>query len=71
MGLLEGVSSGGGRGCKTLSPTFLKFVGILTKCVGKISGHNVFGNFKVFYHKKRNAQFYQYRVPQKSNFYRR
>ena len=50
---------------------FLEFVGILTKCVGKISCHNVVCKFGVFYHKKRNAEFYQYPVPQKSNFYRR
>ena len=49
---------------------FLEFVGILTKCVGKISWPNVVCKFGVFYHKKRNAEFYQYPVPQKSNFYR-
>ena len=32
--------------------TFLKFVGISTKCVGKISRPNVAGKFGVFYHKK-------------------
>ena len=30
-----------------------------------------FLKFRVFYHKKRNADFHQYPVPQKSNFYRR
>ena len=64
----KGVPSGGG-GVTPL--TFLKFVGILTKCVGKISWPNVVGKFGVFYHKKRNAEFYQYPVPQKSNCYRR
>ena len=29
-----------------------KFVGILTKCVGKTSWPNVVGKFGVFYHKK-------------------
>ena len=51
--------------------TFLKFVGILPKYVGKISWPNVVGKFGVFYYKKRNAEFYQYPVPQKLNFYRR
>ena len=51
-----------------LNPTFLKFVGILIKCVGKLSIRNVVGKFGVFYHKKQNAEFYQYPVPQKSNF---
>ena len=65
----------GGGGCAGVSPpppppTFLKFVGILTKCVGKISRPNVVGKFGVYHHKKRNAEFYQYPVPQKSNFYR-
>ena len=32
----------------------------LTRCLGK---------FGIFYHKKWNAEFYQYPVPQKSNFY--
>ena len=32
---------------------FLKFVGILTKCVDKISWPNVVGKFRVFYHEKR------------------
>ena len=48
--------------------TFLRFVGIFTKCVGKISWHNVVGKFGEFYH-KRNTEFYQYLFPQKSNFY--
>ena len=42
----------------------------MTKCVGKISWPNAVGKFGVFYHKKQNAEFYQYPVPQKSNFYR-
>ena len=42
----------------------------LTKCVGKISRPNVVGKFGVFCYEKRNAEFYQYPVPQKSNFYR-
>ena len=42
---------------------FLKSVSILTKCVGKISWPNVVGKFGVFYHKKRNAEFYQHPVP--------
>ena len=46
----------------------LKFVGVLTKCVGKTSWPNVVGKFGVFYHKKRNAEFYQYPIPQKSDF---
>ena len=50
--------------------TFLKFVSILTKCVGKISWPNVIGKFGVFYHKNQNEEFYQYGVLQKSNFYR-
>ena len=40
--IIKGVSSGGG-GVTPL--TFLKFVGILTKCVGKISWLNVFEYF--------------------------
>ena len=51
-------------------PNFFKLVGILTKYVGKISWTNFVVKFGVFYHKKRNAEFYQYPVPQKSNFYR-
>ena len=51
-------------------PHLLKFVGILTKCIGKISRPNFVGKFGVFYRKKRNAEFYQYPVPQKSDFYR-
>ena len=42
--------------------TFLKFVGILTKCVCKIFWPNVVGKSKVFYHKKRNAESCQYPV---------
>ena len=48
-------------GCNT--HTFFKFVGILTKCVSKISWPNVVSKFGVFY-KKRNADFYQYPVLQ-------
>ena len=48
---------------------FFKFVGILTKCVGKISWPNVVGKFRVFYHEKRNEEFFQYPLLQKSNFY--
>ena len=36
-----------------------------------MSWPNVVGKFGVFYHKKRNAEFYQYPVSQKANFYRR
>ena len=50
--------------------TILGFVGILAKCVGKFSWPNVVGKFGVYYHKKQNAEFYQYPVPEKSNFYR-
>ena len=58
------------RACRaTSTPTFLKLVSILTRCVSKISWPNVFGKFGVFYHKKQIAEFYQYPVPQKSNFY--
>ena len=62
-------------GCNTsphllITTNFLKFVGILTKCVGKISWPNVVGKFRIFYHEKRNAEFFQYPVLQKSNFYR-
>ena len=72
----KGVSSecvwGGCGECNSLPPRpILKFVGILTRWVGKISGPNVLGKFGVFYHKKRNPEFYQYPVPPKSNFYRR
>ena len=69
--------------CNT-PPHFFKIVGVLEKCVdvlnwmcwicrffGKISWSNVVGKFGVFYHKKQNVEFYQYSVPQKSNFYRR
>ena len=48
---------------------FLKFVGILTKYVGKTSWPNVFGKSGLFCHKKWNEEFYQYPLPQKSNFY--
>ena len=65
--IVKGVSSRGFWGCST----FLEFVSILEKYVGKISWPNVVGKFGVFYHKKRNAEFYQYSVPRKSNFYRR
>ena len=33
--------------------SFFKFVGILTKCVSKISRPNVVGKFGLFYHKKK------------------
>ena len=55
----KGVPSGycGGKGEVTppLHPTFLVFVGILTKYDGKISWPNVVGKFGVFCHKKQNA----------------
>ena len=69
---IKGVANGGGVGGvipPPPTPTLLKFVGILTKCVGKFSWPNVIGKFGVLYHKKRNAEFYQRPVPQKSNFY--
>ena len=47
--------------------TFLKFV---DNCVDKIPWPNVVCKFGVFYHKKWNASFYQYPVPQKLNFCR-
>ena len=50
---------------------FLTFVDTLRKCVGKIFWPNVVSKFGVFYHKKLNAEFYQYPVVQKSNFYQR
>ena len=50
--------------------TVLKFVGILTKYVGKIFCPNTVGKSGVFYHNKQNPEFYQYSVPQKLNFYR-
>ena len=37
-------------------PSFLKFVGILTKCVGKISRPNVVGKFGELYHKKAKSK---------------
>ena len=46
-------------------------IGILTKCVSKTSRYNVVSKFGIFYHKKRNAEFCQYPVLQKYNFYRR
>ena len=67
----KGVNSGGCRwggergkgGCNTPSPLhFLTFVGILTKCVGKISKPNVVDKFGGFYHKKTNC-----RIPSISN----
>ena len=70
MYLPRAFRAGGGVGACNTPPTFLKFVGILTKCVGKISWPNVVGNFGEFYHIKRNAGLYQYPVSQKSNFYR-
>ena len=69
LGKTKGVLSGGGVWECNTPPTYLKFVGILTKCIGKISSPNVVGKFGVFYHKKRNAEFYQYQVPQKPNLY--
>ena len=69
-----GATGCGGGGCNNplpfLLPTFFELVGILTKYVGKISWPNVVVKFGVLYYKKRNAEFYQYPVPQKSNFYR-
>ena len=56
----KGMSSGEvwGEGCNLPSHThthythsFLKFVSILTKYVGKISGPNAVGKFRAFYHK--------------------
>ena len=53
---------GGGGGCNTPAThkhtLFLKFVGILTISVGKISRSNITRKFGVFYHKKTNAEFY-------------
>ena len=48
-------------------PTFLKFVVIVTKCVGKISWPNDVGKFGVFYHENRNAGFDQYLVSRNQN----
>ena len=46
-----------GGGCNILlPPTSFKFVGILTKCVSKISRPNVVGKFEVFYHKENEMQ---------------
>ena len=56
------------RGGVTPPPNFLAFVCIFTKYVRKISWPNVVGKFGVFY-EKRNAEFYQYPVPQKLNFH--
>ena len=50
---------------------FFEICQYLAKYVGKISWPNVVGKFGVFYHKKRNAEFYHYLVPQKPNLYRR
>ena len=50
---------------------YLKFVGILTKCVGKISSSNVVGKFGVFIIKNEMQYSINNPVPQKSNFYRR
>ena len=33
----------------------------MLKCVSKISQPNVVGKFGAFYHKNRNAEFYQYK----------
>ena len=49
--------------------TFLKFAAILTKCVRKISILNFSLNVEYFIIKKRNTEFCQYPVPQKSNIY--
>ena len=35
----------------------------ILKCVGKISWPNVVSKFGAFYHKNRNAEFYQYQFP--------
>ena len=48
----KGVTSGRGSVRGVALPTFLKFVCILTKCVGKICRPNAVGKFGVFYHKK-------------------
>ena len=40
----------------THTHTLLKFVGILRKCVGKISIHNFVDNFGVFCHKKTESR---------------
>ena len=53
----EGVRVGG---VTPLHPNFLKFVGILTKCVVEISWPNVVSKFEVFYHQIQNAEFYQF-----------
>ena len=55
QGCASGV--GCGRGYNTPPPpSFLKFVGILTKCVGKISRPNVVGKFGELYHKKAKSK---------------
>ena len=46
----------------------LKFVDILTKCVDNLSWLNAVGKFRLFYHKKQNAEIHQYPVRQKSTF---
>ena len=56
--------------CNTPPSNFLNLVVFLTQCVDKIFWPNVVSKRGVFYHKKWNAEFYQYPVPQKSNFYR-
>ena len=51
------ICKGAGRCWGVTSPTFLKFVGILTKCVGKISRHNAVDKFGVFCTKKTKNRF--------------
>ena len=51
--MVKGVPSGGGGVGVGVSPNLLKYVGILTKCVGKIWRPYVVGKFGVFYHKKK------------------
>ena len=53
----KGVTSGRGSVGGVALPTFLKFVGILTKCVGKICRPNLSVNVEYFIIKKRNAEF--------------
>ena len=55
----------------THTHTFLKFVVILTKCVGNISRPNVIGKFGVFYHKKMKCRILSISSPVEINFYRR